>query len=249
MSFCTKCGAQMPDGAKFCTACGAQNVTAAPATPVAPVQPTVAAVPMGKSDFTGGAFALYFIDLLSTIVSLFTLGLAYPAMACWKLRWKAKHTYINGKRLVFDGKGGQLFGKYIIWWLLSIVTLGVYAVLVMPVRLEQWEKSHTHFEGQTGESHFDGTVWGMFGTKLLTGFVTVITLGIGSWWAYCKMQRWYREHQVVDGYRLRFEGTAGDYFCKTFIWGLLSSITFGIYSFWVPVKTEKWIVSHTVIAA
>lgn len=37
MSFCTKCGAQMPDGSAFCTKCGAPMGQAAPAQ-AAPVQ-------------------------------------------------------------------------------------------------------------------------------------------------------------------------------------------------------------------
>ena len=49
--FCTKCGAELPDGVKFCTSCGAQvsyasaPAPAAPAQPVQPVQPAPAAAP------------------------------------------------------------------------------------------------------------------------------------------------------------------------------------------------------------
>ena len=47
--FCTKCGSELPDGAKFCTNCGAQVtfVTAPPpAAPAAPAQPVVSAAPV-----------------------------------------------------------------------------------------------------------------------------------------------------------------------------------------------------------
>lgn len=45
--FCTKCGAQLPDGSVFCSSCGATlNAAAAPAAqPVAPAQPAAAAQP------------------------------------------------------------------------------------------------------------------------------------------------------------------------------------------------------------
>ncbi len=38
MSFCTKCGAQMPDGSAFCTKCGAPMGQAAPQQAAQPVQ-------------------------------------------------------------------------------------------------------------------------------------------------------------------------------------------------------------------
>ena len=41
---------------------------------------------MLDSRFTGGAFANFFIGLLTLIVSVITLTLAYPAMKCWKMR-------------------------------------------------------------------------------------------------------------------------------------------------------------------
>ena len=62
------------------------------------------------SVFTGRMLANYFIGLATILVSLITLGLAYPAMVCWKLKWKASHTYLNGRQLAFDGNAMQLMG-------------------------------------------------------------------------------------------------------------------------------------------
>lgn len=46
MAFCTKCGAQVPDGTAFCTSCGAAIApAAAPAPQAAPEQPAQAAAP------------------------------------------------------------------------------------------------------------------------------------------------------------------------------------------------------------
>lgn len=82
------------------------------------------AVQFVRSSFTGGAFANFFMALAARLATILSLGIAYPFMVCWRERWVASHTYINGKRLKFDGNGAELIGKYIIWWLLSIVTLG-----------------------------------------------------------------------------------------------------------------------------
>ena len=53
------------------------------------------------------------------------------------------HTIIDGNRMVFDGSGGQLFGNYIKWWLLCIVTLGIYSWW-LPIKFRQRTTLHTH---------------------------------------------------------------------------------------------------------
>lgn len=200
-----------------------------------------------QSTFTGGAFANYFINVASKFVSTISLGLLSPAMICWKERWLAKHTYINGRRLVFDGTGSQLFGKYILWLLLSVITLGIYLIW-MPIRKEQWVAKHMHFEDGSDterESYFDGSALGLFGVRLLTVFVTLITLTFGIYWAICFTERWYKKHTVIDGERLEFNGKGIQLFGKLIIWYLLTVITIGFYSFWLVVKYKKWIVYHT----
>lgn len=99
---------------------------------------------VGISRFTGGAFSLYFRNLLAVIVSFITLSFAAYAMRCWLERWKKSHTYIDGRQLSFDGKGYQLFGMCVKWVLLSIITIGIYTFF-LPTRVERWYAQHTHF--------------------------------------------------------------------------------------------------------
>ena len=203
-----------------------------------------------QSDFTGGAISNFLRNFAVSFVSVITLGLLYPAMFCWKQRWVAAHTFIDGRKLVFDGKGSQLFGKYLLWFLLTIVTLGIYSFW-LSVRMTQWTTKHTHFEGEAATedgSYFDGTVLGNFGVGLLTGFVTLITLSFGMYWAICYTQRWTTKHTVIDGARLVFDGKGIQLFGKMIVWILLTIITLGIYSFWLTVKQMKWLTSHTHIA-
>lgn len=65
-------------------------------------------------------------------------------MFCMIKRWETEHTYIEGKQLEFTGDPFELFAKYIIWWFLTIITIGIYS-LVIPVRLKQWEVEHIQF--------------------------------------------------------------------------------------------------------
>ena len=95
------------------------------------------------SKFTGGLLGLIGISILQFLIILFTLGIATPWAVCIEERWMAKHTYIDGKQLVFDGTGKELFGKYIIWLLLTIVTIGIYA-LWLTIKMRAWVVAHTH---------------------------------------------------------------------------------------------------------
>ena len=98
-----------------------------------------------ESKFTGRLIGLIGINIATAFIVTITLGLGTPAAICMSKRWYAKHTIIDGQQLVFDGKGGQLFGKFIVWYLLTIVTLGIYSFW-LPIKMEQWVASHTHLK-------------------------------------------------------------------------------------------------------
>ena len=69
------------------------------------------AAPAGN---TGGGAAAYFgTALLGFVVTVATLGLCYPFALVLRERWRAKHSYIEGRRLVFNGSAWGLFG---LWW-------------------------------------------------------------------------------------------------------------------------------------
>lgn len=221
--------------------------------------PPRTAAPMETSEtypsvFKGGALSRAFRLFAVGFVTLITLGLAYPAMFCWFLRWQSSKTYINGRKLVFDGTGGQLFGKYILWCVLSLITLGLYYIFAARVNMIAWQTKHTHFEGvepcgdEDKKSKFTGNSLQLLGVNLLTCFVTVITLSLGLYWAYCYKQRWFAKHKIIDGHSLYFDGRAGQYFGKCLLWGFLSLITFGIYSFWMAVNILKWKTKHTKLS-
>ena len=201
-----------------------------------------------RSLFTGGALANWGIDMLTVFVSAITLGIAYPFMLCFKMKWQANHTYIDGRKMVFGGNGMQLWGKYLLWLLLSIITFGIYFVTCAKVNILKWKTKHTHFEGvEQGaeESAFSGKWYQLAGVNMLCNFVTLITLSFGQYWAHCYKLRWECKHKTVDGVKLVFDGTAMQYFAKRIVWVLLTIITFGVYGLWLKVKSEKWTVQHT----
>ena len=96
-----------------------------------------------ESKFTGGLLGLIGIGIITVLLTIFTLGLGYPFAVCLKEKWYAKHTIIDGKQLTFDGNGMQLFGNYIKWFLLTIITLGIYGFW-LKIKMKKWVVYHTH---------------------------------------------------------------------------------------------------------
>ena len=96
-----------------------------------------------ESKFTGGLLGLIGISILKVFISVVTLGLGVPWAVCLKERWIAEHTIIDETQLTFDGTGIQLFGNYIKWFLLTIITFGIYSFW-LNIKMKQWVVSHTH---------------------------------------------------------------------------------------------------------
>ena len=97
-----------------------------------------------ESKFTGGLLGLIGISILQGIIMCCTLFIGTPWALCLKQSWLAKHTIIDGKKLTFDGKGGQLFGNFIKWMLLTIITFGIYSFW-LTIKMKKWVAKHTHF--------------------------------------------------------------------------------------------------------
>jgi uncharacterized membrane protein YjgN (DUF898 family) len=97
-----------------------------------------------ESYFDGGLLQLIGWNILGFIVTAFTLGICYPWALCMVYGWKINHTVIEGKRLRFKGSAIGLFGNWIKWLLLCLVTLGIYSFW-LGISLEKWKVRNTTF--------------------------------------------------------------------------------------------------------
>ncbi|WP_291990502.1 DUF898 family protein [Luteitalea sp.] len=105
-------------------------------------------IPMGKSKsftFDGGAADYLGTAILAFLVTSLTLGIAFPFGIVLMQRWRCKHTFIDGRRLTFVGTGMSLFGYWLKWLVLMVITLGIYSFWVAP-RVTQWVVENTDFE-------------------------------------------------------------------------------------------------------
>lgn len=99
----------------------------------------------GRFRFDGGAGTYLGTVLLGLLITICTLGICYPFALVLNERWRAKHSYIDDRPLIFTGTGWGLFGLWIKWLLLMIVTLGIYMFWVIP-QIMRWKWEHTDFD-------------------------------------------------------------------------------------------------------
>ena len=97
-----------------------------------------------KSYFDGGLLSYIGWIILDSLITSCTFGICYPWALCMIYGWKINHTVVEGKRLKFNGNAVGLFGNWIKWLLLIIVTLGIYGFWVH-IKLEQWKVKNTTF--------------------------------------------------------------------------------------------------------
>lgn len=203
------------------------------------------------SYFDGGLLELIGWRLLAGLITGITLGIAGPWGQCMLYSYQIKHTVYNGKRLKFDGKGGDLFVNMFKWVLLTIITFGIYALFI-PVKKTKWVISNIHFEDEElieNESFFDGKTIQLIGVNLLCNFLNEISLGLLYPFTVCFKLRWLNKHTVINTKKIVFDGTAISLFGKYILWCFLTIITFSIYGWWLAIKMIKWQTKNTHIKA
>jgi uncharacterized membrane protein YjgN (DUF898 family) len=99
----------------------------------------------GRFQFDGGAGTYLGTGILAALITIITAGICYPFAMVLLERWRCKHSYIDGQRLVFTGTGIGLFGLWIKWFLLIVITAGIYSFWVAP-RIQQWKVENTDFD-------------------------------------------------------------------------------------------------------
>src|ERR1035437_1516119 len=67
----------------------------------------------GRFYFDGGAGSYLVTGIRAAFITICTFGMGFPYALVLLERWRAKHTYINGQRLMFSGTGIGLFALLI----------------------------------------------------------------------------------------------------------------------------------------
>lgn len=102
---------------------------------------------------------------------------------------------ITIKESKFDGGILELIGLNIVQWLIIGCTLGIALPWAMCMKYK-WISSHTIVEGR--RLKFVGTGGSLFFNYIKWWFLTIITLGIYSFWLEIKLQQWKVENTIFD---------------------------------------------------
>lgn len=201
------------------------------------------------SYFDGSLLELIGWRILTFLISVLTLGIGATWAECMLYSYEINHTVYNGKRLKFEGDGGDLFVNQFKWRFFSVITFGVY-LLFIPVRKANWVISNIHFEDEPlvrNESFFNGKVLQCFGINLLCITLNLISLGLLYPFTLCLKLKWINKHTIINRKKIVFNGKALSLFGKYILWFFLSILTLGIYGLWLPIRMLKWQAAHTHI--
>lgn len=189
----------------------------------------------------------YFLTNLGCYFLLFiSLGLAYPFVFCLKLRLDTKFICYDNHKLDFTGRGSSLIARWILWFFLSIITLGIFTIFI-PKQINKFKISNTHFVDlkSQGKSEFNGHFFTSFLLNFVIVFLNIVTFFLIYPFTICLKNRWKYKHLTYDGYKLTFMGRARDLYHKYLFWFFLSLITFGLFSIYSQTRIKKWEVANT----
>ena len=139
----------------------------------------------GKSYFDGTTLQLIGWRFLGSLVSIITLGLCTPWAFTMIYRWEANHTYIEGRKLRFDGSAIQLFGKWIVWLLVAIGMITIFCIVEAAL-----------IAGTGAFSSFDNLYrTSVFTISALAAYlVFVLVVFLYSAWVEVALRKWKASH-------------------------------------------------------
>jgi uncharacterized membrane protein YjgN (DUF898 family) len=205
-----------------------------------------------RPNFQGTGGELFVTFLVGYLLTLFTIGIYASWFYCKLTNFMLSNTTLGPTRrgdlrLEFTGKGGELFVTFLVGYLLTLITVGIYApwFIVKLIKFFAGNTTATAQDGTRFRLNFEGTGGELFVTLLVGYLLTLITVGIYMPWFMCKLRKvFYSRTAILENEQpvgnLDFEGTGGQLFVTFLVGYLLTLITVGIYMPWFMVKMTKF---------
>ncbi|MGZ1314563.1 DUF6693 family protein [Lactobacillus delbrueckii subsp. bulgaricus] len=141
----------------------------------------------------------------------------------------------------FDGTGAGLFGTYLLYALLTIITCG-FAAPWLNCAIQRWRTKHMVVDGK--RVTFNGTGASLLGHWILWEFLTVITCGLFAFFIPIGLQKWNMNHTYYEGEKgaedSRFDGNTFQYIGYNIMQFLLLVVTFGLAYPWTHKMILRW---------
>jgi len=212
-----------------------------------------------RGDFAGTGRELFGQLLVGYVLTIVTAGIYGPWFMCKFTNFLAERVTFGPTakgivRFRFEGQGGRLFVTFIVGYLLTMITVGIYGPWFI-CKLAKFFYDNTTATTDDGSSYkpsFEGRGGQLFVTFIVGYLLVMLTLGIYTPWFMCKMNKWFAENTKItkNGHPvggMEFVGDGGS-LLMTFIVGyLLTMITFGIYGAWFQCKLLAWQAENTKI--
>ncbi len=186
-----------------------------------------------RIQFTGTGGAYFGHMILHFFLLLITFFIYLPWYMCRRRNFMLQNTKLVDSRgmvyhLQFNGTGGELFVTFLVGYLLTAITFGIYGPWFM-VSLHKFFVENTSGvtpDGRQINFHYNATGGQFFLTYFLGGILTALTMYIYMPWYICNITRFTWEHSLVTingqpTLQFGFEGTGGQFF-PTFLLVFLS---------------------------
>ena len=149
-----------------------------------------------RFSFRGRILQFYKISIKGWLLTVLTLGIAYPIWQNWRQGFLVSHSYYGNTKFAFDGEGKDCIWTFILHLLLSIPTFGI-CWLWYWARMQRYYWAHTTFN----DAHFRSSVTGGGILKLLLVnlCLLVFTLGIAWSWVLVRNARYFTTHLCLEG--------------------------------------------------
>ncbi|WP_396592164.1 hypothetical protein ACIA39_05665 [Lactobacillus delbrueckii subsp. bulgaricus] len=136
----------------------------------------------------------------------------------------------------FDGTGAGLFGTYLLYALLTIITCG-FAAPWLNCAIQRWRTRHMVVDGNTFQ---------YIGYNIMQFLLLVVTFGLAYPWTHKMILRWQTKHQLINNDRLIYDGTALGMLVRALVVILTLVIPFAfLASPWAYCWLWRYQYSHT----
>jgi uncharacterized membrane protein YjgN (DUF898 family) len=165
-----------------------------------------------------------------------------PFAVYWSRAYLLSRSTWRGIRFSMEPGAGLFARTFILGYLLTLVTLGLY----MPVWLNRLRKITTDRSRFGGQAfHYDGDDFAVWVMSIKGLLLSVLTLGVYYFWFRAKLSRYELEHTHFGQARGRLDLMGGDIFKFTLIYLLGTTLTLGLAFPWVATYVLRSVLERT----
>ena len=102
--------------------------------------------PDAESSYNGTTFGRGLMVFFLRILQFMSLGIATAFVENTICKYDMSHTIISGHQLMFGGTTSKLFARYLLWLALSVVTMSIYAIFVLPLNMTRYKTKFSRIQ-------------------------------------------------------------------------------------------------------